>query len=62
MSQVWPGAEISDSSTFSHWFGIFAFYMTALMVLVLCVMVVLAYGWLGRKLWRVRYRGKGWWD
>lgn len=61
-STVWPGAEVSDSSTFDHWFGIIAFYVTTVAAAVAAMLAVLAWAWLIRKLWRMKYRNEGWWD
>lgn len=61
-SRVWPGAEITDSSVWSHWFGIFAFYTSTIATAAAGVIVVWCYLWLVRKLWRMRYRGESWWD
>lgn len=62
MSRVWPGAEITDSSLLAHWFGIFAFYGSVVFTTVAALIVAWCYQWLARKLWRMRYRGEGWWD
>ena len=53
---VWPGAVCED------WFGVFAFYTSALMLIALIVMLVWLVGWLIRKEWRMKYRGESWWD
>lgn len=55
-------AIIDNSSTFSHWFGLVAMYTTALCLLLSIVVMTGVVVWLVRKLWRMRYRGEGWWD
>lgn len=52
----WPGAVCND------WFGVCAFYTSLAGLVATVALVLLVYGWLGRKLWRMRYRGEGWWD
>lgn len=53
---VWPGAVVGD------WFGLIAFYVSWLCVVALIILTTWVYVWFICKLWRMRYRGEGWWD
>lgn len=53
---VWPGAVCFD------WFGVFAFYTSLLMLVVLVILVTAIWVWLICKIWRMRYRNESWLD
>jgi len=53
---VWPGAVCDD------WFGVFAFYTSALFLIAMVIMAVAIIGWLIRKEWRMHKGTEGWWD